>query len=268
MKRTISMLLAVVMLLSLGTAAWAEEDGITAEKVYQWLEEGDEASETTEDQAANGALRLAEMTVVLDSLSAETDHDVEHLNNILDKLAEVDVPGESYQRKLAIGLIKTFEGLVIFEQQQIDREGKYESSVDQIFDSFSAGDEKTQNATEQAVNALYHSVYMASLIAQQLCPNQKAIAQIQEEMTAFAEGESAAAGVSEQLVNGGETLFRLLTAIASMNAPDDSFSEDIHRISENNYAAAEEESDKMFLLANWLYGSVHMTGLIVEEMQA
>ena len=89
MKKGISILLAAVLLLSLGVTGWAEEDGITAAKVYQWLEEGDEASETVEDQAANGALRLAEMMVVLDSFCIETEEDADHLNSILDKLSEV-----------------------------------------------------------------------------------------------------------------------------------------------------------------------------------
>ncbi len=267
MKKGISILLAVVMLLSLGAAGWADEDGITVETVYQLLEEGDETSETAEDQAANGALRLAEMLVVLNSLGIQTDGEAAHLNNILDKLSEVDIPDESVQRRLGIGLIKTFEGLMIFEQQ-LDGDDIHEDTADQIFDSFTAGDEKAANATEQAVNSLYHSVVMASLIAQELCPDKQALSQIQAEMTAFAEGDEAAADVSEQLANGGETLFRLLTAIASVLSPDDSFAEDIREISENNYAFAETETDATMLLANWLYGSVAMTGLIVEEREA
>lgn len=267
MKKGICILLAVVLLLSLGVTGCAEEDGITAEKVYLWLEQGDEASETVEDQAANGALRLAEMMVVLNSNYIETEEEVDRLNSILDDLTEVDVPDESSQNKLAIGLIKTFEGLLIFEQQ-IDREGTFEDTMYQIVESYNAGDEKMQNSREQAVNALYHSVYMASLIVQELCTDQKAIGQIQAEMAAFSEGDNAASNASEQLVNGGETLFRLLTAIASLHAPDNSFTEDISKISEDKYADNETESDSTFLLANWLYGCVAMTGVLVEEAQA
>ena len=267
MKKGISILLTVVLLFSLNASGWAEEGGITAAKVYQWLEEGDEASETVEDQAANGALRLAEMMVVLNSLYIETEEDADHLNSILDNLSEVDIPDENYQNKLAMGLAKVFEGLLIFEQQ-IDTEGKYEDELYKLFESFSAGDEKMQNSKEQAVNALYHSVYLTALILQELCPDQQMLGQLQEELRAFSEGDEAASNASEQLVNGGETLFRLLTAIAFVSAPDDSFTEDISEISENKYSDAETESDETFLLASWLYGCVAMTGVLTEEAQA
>ena len=267
MKKGISILLAVVLLLSLGVTGWAEEDGITAAKVYQWLEEGDEASETVEDQAANGALRLAEMMVVLDSFCIETEEDADHLNSILDKLSEVDVADESYENKLAMGLAKVFEGLLILEQQ-IDREGDNEEELYKLYESFSAGDERMQSSKEQAVNALYHSVYVTALILQALRSDQQMLGQLQEELTAFSEGDEAAANASEQLANGGESLFRLLTAAASVSAPDESFAEDISEISENKYADAEGESDATFLLASWLYGCVAMTGVLVEEVQA
>ena len=267
MKKWISILLVAVLLLSLGVTGWAEESGITAAKVYQWLDEGDEASVTTEDQAVNGALRLAEMMVVLNSFCIETEEEADHLNSILDKLGEIDVPDAGNESKLAMGLGKTFEGLLILEQQ-IDREGSYEEELYKIFESFNDGDKKTQNSREQAVNALYHCVYAASLIAQELSTDQQTVNQIQEELDAFSAGDEAASNVSEQLVNGGETLFRLLTAIASLSAPDESFTENVHEISEKTYSDAETESDDAFQLANWLYGSVAMTGVLVEEVQA
>ena len=54
MKRLLSVLLAVMMLLSLGSVAFAEEadQGITQEKVLQWLDEGEDAAESVQGQLA------------------------------------------------------------------------------------------------------------------------------------------------------------------------------------------------------------------------
>ena len=91
MKKVLSILLAMLMLTSLGISGYADDD-LTTQLVLDRLTEGDEAAQTPSDQAANGALRLAEMVVALDNLSIETQDEADHLNRILDKLAEIDVP--------------------------------------------------------------------------------------------------------------------------------------------------------------------------------
>ena len=268
MKQVFSIILAILLLGSISLAGFAEENsGITVEKVIDWMIEGDDASVNTSEQAANGALRLAEMTVVLCSLSIETQGEADHLNNILSKVAEVDLPDESLEHKLAMGLMKTFEGLGIFEQQ-LDWEGNYEDYFHQIFNSFSANDEKTETALQQAVNALYHCVVLSSLIAKEHCTTQNMVDQIDREMTDFVAADRAAADSNEQLINGAEFFFRMLTGIASMRDSGGFFADDIQDVANDTYAAVEEDSDQMFQLANWLYGCVSMTGILAQELGA
>ena len=82
MKRIISLLLVSVLLFSLGVIGYAEKQTLTADLVLERL--GATECETQEDQVVNGAMRLAEMTVTLDSMSIETQEEADQLNNILD----------------------------------------------------------------------------------------------------------------------------------------------------------------------------------------
>ena len=124
MKKVLSILLVMLMLTSPCISGYAAaDDDLTTELILDRLIKGDEAAETASDQAANGALRLAEMVVALDNLNIETQGEADHLNKILDKLAEIDVPEESLEHKLGMGTMKTFEALVFF-QQHTDPTGK------------------------------------------------------------------------------------------------------------------------------------------------
>ena len=267
MKKVLSILLAMLMLTSLGISGYADDD-LTTQLVLDRLTEGDEAAQTPSDQAANGALRLAEMVVALDNLSIETQDEADHLNRILDKLAEIDVPEESLDHKLSMGAMKTFEALVIF-QQQADSNGQYEGQLQEIFDSFLANDEKAADAKQQAVNGLYHSVLAAALIARGFCRNEGMIKQIEAELNAFNEADkSDAESDVDQLLLGSETLFRMLTATASVLDAGGSFSDEMQTLSENTYSADSEDKDPTYRLANWLYGCVYMTELIAREIQA
>ena len=267
MKKVLSILLAMLMLTSLGISGYADDD-LTTQLVLDRLTEGDEAAQTPSDQAANGALRLAEMVVALDNLNIETQGEADHLNKILDKLAEIDVPEESLNHKLSMGAMKTFEALVIF-QQQADSNGQYEGQLQEIFDSFLANDEKAADAKQQAVNGLYHSVLAAALIARGFCRNEGMIKQIEAELNAFNEADkSDAESDVDQLLLGSETLFRMLTATASVLDAGGSFSDEMQTLSENTYSADSEDKDPTYRLANWLYGCVYMTELIAGEIQA
>ena len=267
MKKVLSILLAMLMLTSLGISGYADDD-LTTQLVLDRLTEGDEAAQTPSDQAANGALRLAEMVVALDNLSIETQGEADHLNKILDMLAEIDVPEESLNHKLSMGAMKTFEALVIF-QQQADSTGKYEKELQQIFDSFVANDEKAADAKQQAVNGLYHSVLAAALIARGFCRNEGMIKQIEAELNDFNEADkSGTESDVDQLLLGSETLFRMLTATASVLDAGGSFSDEMQTLSENTYSANSEDKDPTYRLANWLYGCVYMTELIAREIQA
>ena len=267
MKKVLSILLAMLMLTSLGISGYADDD-LTTQLVLDRLTEGDEAAQTPSDQAANGALRLAEMVVALDNLSIETQDEADHLNRILDKLAEIDVPEESLDHKLSMGAMKTFEALVIF-QQQADSKGQYEAQLQEIFDSFLANDEKAADAKQQAVNGLYHSVLAAALIARGFCRNEGMIKQIEAELNDFNEADkSGTESDVDQLLLGSETLFRMLTATASVLDAGGSFSDEMQTLSENTYSADSEDKDPTYRLANWLYGCVYMTELIAREIQA
>ena len=238
MKKVLSILLAMLMLTSLGISGYAEADAdLTTQLVLDRLTEGDEAAETPSDQAANGALRLAEMVVALDNLSIETQDEADHLNRILDKLAEIDVPEESLEHKVSMGAMKTFEALVIFQQQ--------------------------------AVNGLYHSILAAALIVRGFCRDQGMVKQIEAELNAFNEADkSGTESVEDQLLLGSETLFRMLTATVSVLDAPGSYSEELQTLSENTYSADSEDEDPTYRLANWLYGCVYMTELIARVTQA
>lgn len=268
MKKTVSFLLAMLMLVSLGTTGFADEENtLTTDLILERLTEVDELSETVEDQVGNGAVRLAEMVVALDSLNIETEDEAEHLNKILDMLAEIDVPEESVEHKLAAGAMKTFEALMIF-QQQLDPQGKYEDQLHQIYESFLTNDDKADGAKQQAINGLYHSVLISSVIARGLGQNESLDRQIEAELEAFDEADKETESDVDQLLLGSETLFRMLTALASILDTNGSFSDTVREISENSYSADTEEYGPSFALANWLYGCVHMTRLIAEEMEA
>ena len=242
MKRIISLLLVSVLLFSLGVIGYAEEQTLTADLVLERLAATE--CETQEDQVVNGAMRLAEMAVTLDSMSIETQEEADQLNNILDSLEAIDVPEESFEHKRGVALTRVLDGLVIF-QEQFDRDGRYTDQLNMILESFDTCDDKAETASEQAMNALYHCVILASLIAQEHCTTQNMVNQVKKETAAFQAGDEAAADLSAQFVNGGESLLRMLTAIASMR-DDGSYAENIQTISEDTYAAAEADDDPMF----------------------
>ena len=263
MKRIISLLLVSVLLFSLGVIGYAENETLTADLVLERLAATE--CETQEDQVVNGAMRLAEMTVTLDSMSIETQEEADQLNNILDNLAAINVPEESFEHKRGVALTRVLDGLVIF-QEQFDREGRYTDQLNMILESFDTCDDKAETADEQAMNALYHCVILASLIAQEHCSTQNMVNQVKKETAAFQSGDEAAADLPAQFVNGGESLLRMLTAIASMR-DDGSYAENIQTISEDTYAAAEADDDPMYQLANWLYGCTSMLAVVVWQLE-
>ena len=263
MKRIISLLLVSVLLFSLGVIGYAENQTLTADLVLERL--GATECETQEDQVVNGAMRLAEMTVTLDSMSIETQEEADQLNTILDNLEAINVPEESFEHKRGVALTRVLDGLVIF-QEQFDRDGRYTDQLNMILESFDTCDDKAETASEQAMNALYHCVILASLIAQEHCTTQNMVNQVKKETAAFQAGDEAAADLPAQFVNGGESLLRMLTAIASMR-DDGSYAENIQTISEDTYAAAEADDDPMYQLANWLYGCTSMMAVMVWQLE-
>ena len=263
MKRIISLLLVSVLLFSLGVIGYAET--LTADLVLERLDATETECETPEDRVVNGAMRLAEMIVTLDSMSIETQEEADQLNNILDNLEAINVPEESFAHKRGVALTRVLDGLVIF-QEQFDREGRYTDQLNMILESFDTCDDKAETASEQAMNALYHCVRLASLIAQEQCSTQNMVNQVKNETAAFQAGDEAAADLSAKFVNGGEALLRMLTAIASLR-DDGSYTENIQTISEDTYAAVEADDDPLYQQANWLYGCTKMTAVVVWQLE-
>ena len=207
------------------------------------------------------------MVVALDNTVALSDAGVERLNGILEAVAAMEQdPEESYERKLATGAIKTFDGLYVF-QRLLDEEGKYEQYLDQIIDSYNEMNEQVETSTGQTVNALYACVKLAALIAEEHCPNQDAVDQIEAALTQFGEDEDACVTFDDQMVNGARWLSKMLCAIAQLRSPDDDFMADVKARMESDTEDAEQVSDQTLELAVWLYSCVSMTAFIADTME-
>lgn len=261
MKKFLSMILAVLMLGSLSSAAFAD-GGLTPDMVLMWLDEGEEASANAEEQVANGALRLAEMMVALDNVNLTTD-DLDRAQNILDILESVDTPDEDNYLKIATGAIRAFDGLLLFSEQ-LDREGKYGEYTDQILDSFTEQDAKMENTKGQAVNALYQSVKLAALLAEVHCSNQDMVDQIEAGLTEFSNDEDACVTADDQLANGARWLCKMLTALTKLRSPDEDFLAEIEEMADENQELSDAQDTSLQRAAIWLYGAVHMTGRLAE----
>ena len=77
-------------------------------------------------------------------------------------------------------MTRVLDGLVIF-QEQFDRDGRYTDQLNMILESFDTCDDKAETASEQAMNALYHCVILASLLAQEHCTTQNMVNQVKKE---------------------------------------------------------------------------------------
>ncbi len=156
-EKLISALLVLALLVSSASIVFAEESAqLTSERVMERLAAGDDAAADVFGQISNAALRLAEMTAAVASVKVDNQDDVEHLNRILDAVSEADAQNPDTDEKLSIGVIKTLEGLVIFEQQ-VDEEGKHLDDVRQVIQNFTTIHQSTESVNAQTVNALYQS---------------------------------------------------------------------------------------------------------------
>ena len=158
MKKLISILLALLMLASLATTAFAEENvAFNQALVIKWLDEGDDDAVDVDGQLANGALRLAEMVVAVNNWLVASQEEVDRAEAVLSALTEVDTPDVLDETKLAAGTMKALEALLLLANQ-VDREDKYEAYIEKIVEDFTAQNESMTTGKGQAVNALYQSV--------------------------------------------------------------------------------------------------------------
>ena len=267
MKKQISLLLAILMLLSLCANAFAEETGeliFTPDIVMDRLEKGDDSARTAEDQTVNGVYRLVEMLGTAAAVRA-TDEDCEIINAYLERIYDGDEQNLSNQQKLAIGAMQAFNILEFIAEQE-DPQVKYQSNRDAIREYFSDGDDEARDARDQTLNALYSAVYMAALILEEMCPTKEMIASIDEELNAFSDDNNICQAVDDQIVNGAYWLQRMLTGIVSYLSPSDAYMNTVFDMSAEIAQDANNQTDLENELVVWLYSCVQMSGLFAEEL--
>ena len=270
MKKLISMLLAVAMLASLGCAAFADDEGVTKDKVLGWLYEGDEAAETVDDQLANDALRLAEMMVALNNAVGLTRSDADRLEDDLAALEQVDSPDVDNDIKLATGLVRALDAFIVFEKN-VDPNGKYDVYMKKILDEYDQNYEAADTARQQAVNALYAMVRVAALMTEMNCLNQEMVDQVEAGLTEFGNDEAATETVSDQLANGSRWLCKMLGAlvkILDMTTVDGGFYAQADEMVEDAQQSADAEPGPKQQAADWLYQCVHMAGVLTDLVAA
>ena len=216
MKKLISILLALLMLASLATTAFAEENvAFNQALVIKWLDEGDDDAVDVDGQLANGALRLAEMVVAVNNWLVASQEEVDRAEAVLSALTEVDTPDVLDETKLAAGTMKALEALLLLANQ-VDREDKYEAYIEKIVEDFTAQNESMTTGKGQAVNALYQSVKVMALLIEENCTSEEMVQQVEAGLTQFGEDEEATTTVDEQLCNGAYWLCKMTAAFAKM----------------------------------------------------
>ena len=266
MKKTVSVLLAILMLASLCTPAFAEEVVFTPEIVIQRLQEGDDYSATADDQGVNGVYRLAEMLGTAAAVRA-TEEECEIVNGYLAQMYAGERENMSNPQMLALGAMQVFNILNVIAEQE-DPQGDFDSNREEVVESFTEGDDSAESAVQQTVNALYHAVSMTTLIEEEICPTDDTYEFVEAEMNLFDRDDDACADANEQIVNGAYWLFRMLTAVVTTLSPNDSVTENVTEVSEGTTQEANNEPVLNKELVVWLYGCVAMSGVLAAEYEA
>ena len=269
MKKLISVLLAVMMLLSLGSVAFAEEadQGITQEKVLNWLDEGEEAAESVQGQLANGALRLAEMVVAVNSKLVASEEENDRAEAVLDALAEVSNSDAGDETILAAGTIKALEALLLLGNQ-MDREDEYEAYFMQVADDFSAQDAEMTSGKGQAVNALYQSMRVVAFLTEEHCPSEEMVQQVKDGLTQFAEDDDATVTADDQLANNARWLCKMTAALTKLSNQDSAAVSAIEEMMNDNETLSEQQDNAEQQAVIWLYGSVRLFGKLADAMES
>lgn len=267
MKKHISMLLAILLLVSFCTNTYAEEtEGLilTPDIVMERLEEGDSFARTAEEQSVNGVYRLAEMLGIAAALRA-TDEECAYVNECLENMYEGNEQNLSNQQKLALGAMQVFNFLEMIAEQE-DPAMQYQNNRESLKASFNDGDDAAIDAVQQTVNALYSAIYMAALILEELCPTEDMIANVKDELDAFSRDDDACGYANDQIVNGAYWLQRMLTALDTLVSPNDAFTKMAVDLSNENTKKANDQTDSEKELVVWLYSCVQMSDLFAERL--
>jgi hypothetical protein len=265
MKKLISILLTVIMLVSFSGAAMAEntgDNGFSPKDVLQWLDKTEKQTEDVDGQLVNGAYRLAQMLVCIDTANADEEQS-KALDDILKRLSEANADDSlGLDQRFATGAIQVVQALEILAHQ-MDKEGKNGQIADNFKAEFLKNDEAISTPSEQAVNALYSAVKFAALAAEECCTSQDMVDQIEEGLTQVGQEDAAASTVGEKLVVGSKWLFKMLGAFTKLQGEDKIQS--IENIT-NNTEAGVANAGPLQATATWLYSCVYACGVLTGAM--
>ena len=265
MKKLISILLTVIMLVSFCGAAMAEsadDDSFTPNDVLQWLHDTDQKAEDVDGQLVNGAIRLAQILVCVDNANANEEQS-KALDDILERLSATNADDNlGMDQRFATGAIQVVAALEILARQS-DSEGKNAQIADNLKEEFLKNDEAVTTPSEQAVNALYSAVKFAALAAEENCTSQDMVDQIEEGLTQVGQEDAAASTVGEKLAVGSKWLFKMLGAFTKLQGEDKIQS--IENVT-NNTEAGVEGAGSLQATATWLYSCVYACGVLTGAM--
>ena len=265
MKKLISILLTVIMLVSFCGAAMAEsadDDSFTPNDVLQWLHDTDQKVEDVDGQLVNGAIRLAQILVCVDNANANEEQS-KALDDILERLSATNADDNlGMDQRFATGAIQVVAALEILARQS-DSEGKNAQIADNLKEEFLKNDEAVTTPSEQAVNALYSAVKFAALAAEENCTSQDMVDQIEEGLTQVGQEDAAASTVGEKLAVGSKWLFKMLGAFTKLQGEDKIQS--IENVT-NNTEAGVEGAGSLQATATWLYSCVYACGVLTGAM--
>lgn len=260
-KRLLSFFLAALMLLPLGCAAFAV--GLTPEQVLQNMYVEENMAATVEDQAVNGAFRLAEMLVCAASVRAKTQEETDALDGILAALTESQNSGGDAEALIAEAAAQIFNVLVMLAEQEL-LEGGQDAVLQKIRQHYAEESAIVTSPRARTVVALNQSVQILAVLAEGVSSTPEQVKQIEADFARFVEDDKAAENMHEQIANGARWLFRMESSYTRLR--DGSFAEKVENLADQVAYNSENAVTPRRKLTAWLYGSVHMSNLLYDEI--
>ena len=266
MKKMTALVLAGVMTLSLGATAFAESNGLiigqyTREDVLERLQEIDEAVENADQQAANGADRLAEMLICAAAINADDDQK-ETLQYSLDSLQKVYENGSNDPADLMAAGLNEVAVTLNEIAGQTDPDGVYDEKRNEIFDTYyeNADTVAIEDTDMRSLLPMMSSIQMLALLVEEGCSSEEQIAQIEEGLVQYSEESDNAAGTLEKQAVGAKWLFKLLGAFVKVQ--NENNVEPAQALVDQITQQAEASTGPMQETVQWLYGSVQMASVL------
>ncbi len=260
-KRLLSFLLAALMLLPLGCAAFAV--GITPEQVLQKMYVGENMAATVEDQAVNGAFRLAEMLVCAASARANTQEDADALDGILAELTDSWNSGGDSEELIAGASAQIFNVLVTIAVQELPGGGQ-DAVLQKIRQHYAEESALVTSPRARTVVALNQSVQILTVLAERVSSTPDQVKQVEADFARFVEDDKAAGNLHEQLANGARWLFIMEGRYVTLR--DGAFAERAESLTDQVAYNGDNAVTPRRKLAAWLYGCVHMSNLLYDEL--